>query len=145
MHLLKKLLLVAGLVLAIPESGHAVTLYHSQSGWVQGVCSHEITLDAQDILFMGVPGITQMLFGIRAVDEKGQPIGKQVLEVPAFASSNATRFEKVFWEGDCEAKALVIYWALGVVDGKIVDFLHNDGLSIQESPLKESVLLILEP
>ena len=144
MHLLKKLLLVAGLVLAIPESGHAIILYHSQSGWVQGVCSHEITLDAQDILF-DISGITQMLFGIRAVDEKGQPIGKQVLEVPAFASSNATRFEKVFWEGDCEAKALVIYWALGVVDGKIVDFLHNDGLSIQESPLKESVLLILEP
>ncbi|CAK7067128.1 MAG: hypothetical protein DELT_01692 [Desulfovibrio sp.] len=127
-----------------PTSGYALDISHSGNGWVQGMCSYEFTLDGQREQFDSMEGISILILGVHGyeADDPDNPF-TQELEVEAFADSNATRFSKTYWEGECGISQFVIYKALAIIDGKPRDLLREGGLHVAESPLKEAVTIKL--
>ena len=126
--------------LALPGESKALDLWHSGNGWVQGMCSYEFTLDGQREQFDSMSGISSLIFGVHGyeADDPDNPFTYE-LEVGAFADSDATRYAKTYWEGQCGINQFVIYKALAVIDGKPHDLLQEDALQVRESPLKEAV------
>lgn len=125
--------------LALPSTGNALDIYHSNNGWVQGVCSYEFTLDGQREQFESAEGISILLLGVHGYqsDDPDTPF-TQELEVGAFADSDATRHAKAYWEGECGIRRFVIYKALIVIDGKPHDLIQENALHVPDSPLKDA-------
>lgn len=118
-----------------------ILLWHSNTGWVQGMCSYQLTFDGQGVFFERATGIEQLSLSVDVFDAQGNRIASDTLHTEPFADSDATRTTVSYWEGDCEAKRIVIWKAEAVIDGETVDLLKTNRLRIQESPLKETIEL----
>ena len=126
--------------LALPGESKALDLWHSGNGWVQGMCSYEFTLDGQREQFDSVSGISSLILGVHGYedDDPDNPFAHDELEIGAFGDSDATRYAKAYWEGQCGITQFVIYKALAVIDGKPHDLLQENALHVVESPLKDA-------
>ena len=116
-----------------------ILLWHSNTGWVQGMCSYQLTFDGQGVFFESATGIEKFSLSVDVFDGQGNRIASDTLHTEPFADSDATRTTVSYWEGDCEAKRIVIWKAEAVIDGEVVDLLKTNRLRIQESPLKEAI------
>ena len=140
MRRLAVIIIAACFTVARPSIGNALDIYHSGNGWVQGMCSYEFTLDGQREQFDSLSGISSLILGVHGyeADDPDNPFTYE-LEVGAFADSDATRYAKAYWEGECGINQFVIYKALAVIDGKPRDLLQENALHVVESPLKDAV------
>ena len=139
MRRLAVFIIAACFTVALPSIGNALDIYHSGSGFVQGVCSYEFTLDGQREQFDSLSGISSLILGVHGyeADDPDNPFTYE-LEVGAFADADATRYAKAYWEGECGIRQFVIYKALAVIDGKPHDLLQENALHVVESPLKDA-------
>ena len=128
-----------------PEPSAApILLWHSNTGWVQGMCSYQLTFDGQGIFFESETGVESLTLSVDVFDAQGNRLASDMIDTEPFADSNATRTTISYWEGDCEAKRIVIWKAEAVIDGSTVDLLKTGQLHIEESPLKEAIELTVK-
>ena len=128
---------------AVPATA-PILLWHSNTGWVQGMCSYQLTFDGQGVFFESATGIEQLSLSVDVFDAQGNRLASDTLHTEPFADSDATRTTVSYWEGDCEAKRIVIWKAEAVIDGETVDLLKTNRLKIEDSPLKEAVELAIK-
>lgn len=127
---------------AVPASSAAsILLWHSNTGWVQGMCSYQLTFDGQGVFFESATGVEKLSLSVDVFDGQGNRLASDTLYTEPFADSDTTRTTVSYWEGDCEAKRIVIWKAEAVIDGEAVDLLKTNRLRIEESPWKEAVEL----
>jgi hypothetical protein len=124
------------------SSAAPILLWHSNTGWVQGMCSYQLTFDGQGIFFESATGVERLTLSVDVFDAQGNRLASDTIDTEPFADSNATRMAISYWEGDCEAKRIVIWKAEAVIDGSKVDLLKAGQLRVEESPLKEAIELI---
>lgn len=135
-------ILTACFVLSLSTPGKAIDIWHSGNGWVQGMCSYEFTLDGQGVQVDGFSGVSRMVIGVHGFEDNDpdNPF-TQELDVGAFADSDATRYIKTYWEGECDLHQFIIFKAIAVIDGQEHDLLKENELHVVESPLKDAVSL----
>lgn len=123
-----------------------VDVWHSNNGWVQGVCSYQLTFDGQDVSYMSEPGvgIEALVLSVDAFDASGKRLESGTVSVASFGDSDATRTSVGYFEGSCDTVALVIWKAKAVIGEKEFDLLRGDGLVVQESPLKDALKLSIQ-
>ena len=131
---------IAVLLILFTTEAQAIDAWHSNTDFVQGICSYQLTFDAQDVFFNSESGVEKLILSVDAFDEKGNRLESGTVTTGAFADSEATRTTVGYFEGDCETKSLVIWKASALIDGKEYDLLNEvGGLTILESPLKEPI------
>lgn len=108
------------------------------------MCSYQLTFDGQGVFFESATGIEQLSLSVDVFDAQGNRLTSDTLHTEPFADSDATRTTVSYWEGDCEAKRIVIWKAEAVIDGETVDLLKTNRLKIEDSPLKEAVELAIK-
>ena len=109
--------------------------------WLGAGDVYQLTFDGQGVFFESATGIEQLSLSVDVFDAQGNRLASDTLHTEPFADSDATRTTVSYWEGDCEAKRIVIWKAEAVIDGETVDLLKTNRLRIQESPLKETIEL----
>ena len=132
--------------LAAAQASNAapILLWHSNTGWVQGMCSYQLTFDGQGVFLESATGVEKLSLSVDVFDAQDNRLASDTLFTEPFADSDATRTAVSYWEGDCEAKRIVIWKADAVIDGETVDLLKTNRLRIADSPLKEAVELAVQ-
>ena len=114
--------------LALPSTGNAIDIWHSNTVWAgQGMCAFTFTLDGQDVQMETPSGVNDLTLEIMLLNEDRKELGSPVtvrLEQP-FADSEATRYAQFFIEGDCGAETFGISKATGIIGGRQQDLLET--------------------
>jgi hypothetical protein len=116
-----------------------IPVWHSNTSFIQGVCSYQFTFDGQGASFSNIDGISELTMLLDVYDKQRKKIASENIKTEDFADSDANRMGISYWEGDCDADSFAIRKANAIINNTNVDLIKNDILTIEESPLKETI------